>query len=365
MIPHRDSGNAYTVLLYRALESIGIRYVDIPFSLGHVWRQPPADPFHYLHFHWPEVFFRVRANAPHKLFGLKGYFHLHAFWDLAKSRGYRLVWTVHEVDVHDLERHSNIYDGSRRKLWRMADIVFTHSDEVRDAALRRWGPREHLHTVPHGDFTGAYPDSIDRDAARARLGLPDDALVFLFLGNIRSYKGINELFEAFRVVQSSTPRAHLVVAGRPKPPEQAEAVAARAHAIPNTHVHPAFVPDEDMQVYLRAADCFVAPYHYIETSGSIYLALTFGLPIITKLEGNVRAFEGAGIGYLLEDMGDIQRAMHDFTRLATAARREMQDNVRQAIRDYAWDRVAEHYRAAFAGYERTHDATALAASTRG
>ena len=361
MIPNRQSGNVYTILLYDALQSIGMRYVDIPFSLPYLLRHPPHEPFHYLHFHWPEVFFRIRARAVHRLFGLKGYVHLHGFWDLAKRRGYRLVWTVHEVDVHDLRRHRSLYEGSRRKLWRMADIVFAHSDEVSEAAVHRWGAREHVYTVPHGDFAGAYPDSMPRNEARARLQLPDDAVVFLFLGNIRPYKGVEELLDAFGALQAETPRTHLLIVGQPKVQALGDSIRARAAGIPNLHLHLGFAPDSEIQLYMRAADCFVAPYRYVETSGSIYLALTFGLPIITKLEGNVRAFCDKGIGFLLEDMAAMPQAMREFLALSDAERRQLRANVADALRDDAWDRVAERYRAAFAAYE-TSSAPALTVS---
>ena len=43
---------------------------------------------------------------------------------------------------------------------------------------------------------------------------------------------------------------------------------------------PEFIPDKDIQVYLKASDIFVLPYKDITTSGAAFLALSFGRPII-------------------------------------------------------------------------------------
>ena len=95
MIPSQESGNIYTVLLYRALETIRFRYVQIPYSVRGLLRRGPAERFHYLHFHWPEVFFVIRPREPHKLFGFKGYLIFHSF--LAR----RKRWShSHESPLH-------------------------------------------------------------------------------------------------------------------------------------------------------------------------------------------------------------------------------------------------------------------------
>ncbi|MFQ5600556.1 MAG: glycosyltransferase family 4 protein, partial [Candidatus Krumholzibacteriia bacterium] len=291
MIPEQQSGNIYTILLYRALESVGLSYVQIPYSVRHLLLHGPRERFHYLHFHWPEIFFVIRPHQPHKLFGLKGFLRLKAFWLLAKLRGYKLIWTVHEVDVHDLDKHTRFHAASRRLLWRLADLVFTHTPDVRAEAERRWGRRKHVHTIPIGSYEGAYPSALSRAEARRRLGIPGGAFTFVFFGNVRRYKGVDLLIDAFRSLQPDHPEAHLVIAGRPNSEAFAAEVRSQVRNLQNVHLSLGYVPDADVQIYLHAADCFVAPYKYIETCSAIYLALAFELPIIIKSEGNVADFE--------------------------------------------------------------------------
>lgn len=351
MLPGQESGNVYTILLYRALDGIGMHYEQFPYSLRWILSHPPRERFHYVHFHWPEVFFHLRPRAWTRLWGLKGYLLVHAVWLALKARGYRIVWTVHEVDVHDATAFTGLQGLSRRFLWSIADLVFTHTPGVRTAAERRWGTKRHIHTIPIGSYAGAYPDTVTRDAARARLGVPAGATTFVFFGNVRPYKGVDLLLEAFRDVQRSHPMAHLLIAGKPYSPEFKAAVEAQAAAIPNTHLHLGYVDDGDIQNYLRAADCFVAPYKYIETCSAIYLALAYDLPIIIKAEGNVVDFETQAIGIFMRDATEVGAAMRQFLELPDADRARMREATHTAARDYGWDRLAERYRSAFAAFE--------------
>jgi glycosyltransferase involved in cell wall biosynthesis len=354
MIPRQESGNIYNVLLYRALESVGLRYVQIPYSLRYLLRNGPFASEHYLHFHWPEVFFEIRPRRPDRLFGLKGYVVLTLFWLLAKLRGYRLVWTVHEVDVHDLSRHTWLHAASRRLLWRLADVVFAHSPPVMAEATRRWGAKPHAHVIPIGSYVGAYEDRIDRREARQRLGLPESAFVFVFFGSVRPYKGIDVLIEAFHAVRRDFPDAHLVITGKPYSADFAAEVRRLAGDDPNVHLVLEFVPDADVQVYMRAADCFVAPYKYIETCSAIYLALAFELPIIIKAEGNVVDFADQPIGVFMQNSDETAQAMRRMLALSPEQRAALRESTRHASHLFAWDTLKERYREAFDAFERAH-----------
>jgi len=354
MLPSQESGNIYTVLLYRALESAGLRYVQFPPTLRYVVRHGPRERFHYVHFHWPEVFFHLRPREWQRLFGLKHYVHVHLLWLLLKLRGYRIVWTCHEVDVHDATQLTWMHALSRRLLWQLADLVFTHTPDVRVAAERRWGAKRHAHTIPIGSYAGAYPDDLPRAAARARLGIPADAFAFVFFGNVRPYKGVDLLLNAFARLQPEHSEAHLIIAGKPHSEAFAAEVQAQAAPLRNVHLHLGYVPDDEIQVHLRAADCFVAPYKYIETCSAIYLALAFDLPVIIKSEGNVVDFETQRIGLFMRSSDEIESAMRQFLDMPAAEREVLRSNTLAASRLYAWDNLQHRYREAFERYEAEH-----------
>jgi glycosyltransferase involved in cell wall biosynthesis len=258
---------------------------------------------------------------------------------------------VHEVDVHDLEHHTWWHAQSRRLLWSLADVVFTHSPDVRQVAEQRWGRKRHIHTIPIGSYEGAYPSEMSRDAARARLGLPSTAFAFVFFGNVRPYKGIDLLIEAFRSLRADHPEVHLVIAGKPYSPEFRAEVEASVRDLPNVHLALGYVPDAEIQTYLRAADCFVAPYKYIETCSAIYLALAFELPVIIKSEGNVVDFATQEIGIFMRDAGETASAMRRMLEMPAAERARLRANTRSAAQQYSWDTLKLRYREAFDAFE--------------
>ena len=49
-----------------------------------------------------------------------------------------------------------------------------------------------------------------------------------------------------------------------------------------------FIPDEEMEIYLKAADVLVLPYKEIFQSGVLFLAYSFGLPVVATDVGSFR-----------------------------------------------------------------------------
>ena len=103
--------------------------------------------------------------------------------------------------------------GARRRcsLWPTWCMCMTPAQPRLVAA--RFGRRQGVVIVPHGHYLGYYPNTVSRGEARAALSLPADAFVFVCLGLLRPYKGLEELLPAFR----SLPERDLVLllAGKP------------------------------------------------------------------------------------------------------------------------------------------------------
>ena len=49
-----------------------------------------------------------------------------------------------------------------------------------------------------------------------------------------------------------------------------------------------FIPDEDVEIYLKAADVCVLPYTEVFQSGVLFLAYRFGLPVVATDVGSLR-----------------------------------------------------------------------------
>ena len=77
------------------------------------------------------------------------------------------------------------------------------------------------------------------------------------------------------------------------------------------------IPDEEVELYFKAADVLVIPYVHIFQSGLPFLAYSFGLPIIATDVGSLRQeiVEGK-TGFLCrpQDSSDLARAIEKLLR---------------------------------------------------
>lgn len=299
-LPDYSRGNPYQRLLADSLAAQGVRTIPgqpgrrRPFPIVSAWLRAGRPAV--LHLHWTHEYLKGRGAGPSRLNRLRFLGQLR----LLRRRGVRIVWTMHNLGGHDGSRHPHEM-AAHRDLVRVAHAVICHCDAARRAAIVAYGldatDARRLHVVDHGSYLGVYPDTLDRAAARVRLDLAPDARVILFLGRIRGYKGTDELVAAFRALDD--PAARLLIAGLPSQ-GAGRRLRAAAAADPRIRLHLAFVPDDEVQVWMRAADAVVLPFRDILTSGSAILALGFGRAVVAPSLGCLPATVPPAAGVLYD-----------------------------------------------------------------
>jgi glycosyltransferase involved in cell wall biosynthesis len=107
-----------------------------------------------------------------------------------------------------------------------------------------------------------------------------------------------------------------------------------------------FIPDDEVEVYLKGADVLVLPYKEIFQSGVLFLAYAFGLPVVATDVGSFREeiIEGA-TGFLCDPRDPAEMARAIETYFASDLFKNL-DVRRGEIKDYAnathsWHTVAD------------------------
>ena len=169
----------------------------------------------------------------------------------------------------------------------------------------------------------------ERDDARARLGVPPDAPVFLFSGILRPYKGWDLLLDAFREVRREIPSALLVLAGEPwgDAARLASEAGAAARAgrrfsgerptFKGVRLELRYLPEEERTLWFAACDAVVCPYRHATGSGIAADAIAFSRPVIgTRVDGLLDVVEEGASGLLVppEDTRALAAAMVRFVR---------------------------------------------------
>jgi glycosyltransferase involved in cell wall biosynthesis len=208
---------------------------------------------------------------------------------LALRRSRRSEVVVHEIDYNRLV--APLQRRAFRTFLDAAGTITVHTKTERARLARalglpmsRIGVREH-----NADFEAGTHH--DRSSARASLGIPSDAHVFLCIGFLQPHKGFDRALRAFAALRSAASRLYVVGSVRVDEPEYALHAAelrALAEATPGAELRNGYLTDELFDRWIVAADTVVLPYRLIWSSGVMGRAALLHRPVIASNVGGLR-----------------------------------------------------------------------------
>jgi glycosyltransferase involved in cell wall biosynthesis len=230
--------------------------------------------------------------------------------DLATRLGIPFVWAIHEsyslaqwwqanygaVEIHPLVR------AATERALRAADAVVFAAETTRQLYLSWMAPGSDV-VVPYGVDTaaiGRYMRGIDRQQARAMLGLPADATVLLNVGTTEPRKSQTVLAEAFALIADDFPSAHCVFLGALENPY---ADALRSYLVDSglgdrSRVMPVV---ENTYPWYRAADMLVSTSDLESLPRTVLEAMCFeDMVVATSVFGVPELIEDGVTGLLFE-----------------------------------------------------------------
>ena len=188
---------------------------------------------------------------------------------------------------------------------------------------------------------------------RRELGIPNDALVVIFVGRVTKDKGIVELLAAFETMAKGNPAAHLLLVG-PFEPERDPLPNETLERLKNhPRVHGLGFSDTP-EKYLAAADIFCLPSYREGFPTVVIQAGAMELPaVVTRATGSVdTVVEGVtGLFVPLKNADSLAEALRTLAdskelrqSLGQAARRRVVENFDARVINEAV--VAEYFRLA-------------------
>ncbi|MCC6176220.1 MAG: glycosyltransferase family 4 protein [Chloroflexi bacterium] len=213
-------------------------------------------------------------------------------------------------------------------------------------------PPDRVHVVHNGVDTSEFrPLTSDADKAvlRATLGLPAEAPLLLFAGDLRSpRKGLDTVL---RAMPSLPGDLRLIVAGeaRRSPYPAAAQRAGLAGRVDFIGFR------SDLADVMRACDVFVLPTHYDPFGLVILEAMASGLPSIATAQAGASEVITSGVdGLVIADPDDAQAVANGVRELLDdpARRRAMGAAARETAERHDWSRVAAQMEALLLGLSR-------------
>jgi len=270
-----------------------------------------------------------------------------------KLLGKRIAFTAHNVNAGKRDSNDSWLNRLTLKIqYRLVDRLFVHTEKMKSELLEDFGVQERAVTVIPFGINNSVPDTdLTPEQAKRRLGIGENERTILFFGNIGPYKGVDYLVAAFQKIAARNADYRLIIAGKPrggceKYLEDIQNTISRDPNQARVTQKIGYVPDEDTELYFKAADVLVLPYTDISQSGVLFLGYSFGLPIIATDVGSLgeEIVEGR-TGFLCKsrDADDLAATIEKYFESDLF---KFLDNRRQEIRDYAnerhsWDVVGE------------------------
>src|SRR5262249_42554935 len=181
-----------------------------------------------------------------------------------------------------------------RVQYRLASHIFVHTHKMKEELQAEFKVSGHIVSViPFGINNTVPTTALTRQEAKQRLGLCDYELAALFFGQIAPYKGLEYLISALPEIAKHDPGFRLLIAGKVKKGsepywERVQHILAAEGVGERTVMRIEHIPDEDIEVYFKAADLLVVPYTQIYQSGVPFLGYSFGVPVIAADVGSLR-----------------------------------------------------------------------------
>jgi len=273
-----------------------------------------------------------------------------------KLQGKKIAFTAHNVNAGKRDSNDSVLNRLSLKIqYRLADHIFVHTERMKTELIEEFhvDPRA-VSVIPFGINNSVPCTSLSTAQARQLLGISENEKLILFFGNIGPYKGLEFLVAAFQRVVARNPEYRLIIAGQPRVGSEKYLAmiqqsiredANRDRVIQRIE----YIPDDENELYFKAADVLVLPYTHVFQSGVLFLGYSFGLPVIATSVGSLEedVVEGR-TGFVCKacDPVDLAKTIDryfesDLFRNLQIRRREIQEFAKQK---HSWEIVGQKTR---------------------
>ena len=265
--------------------------------------------------------------------------------------GKKIALTVHNVNAGKRDLNDSFLNRlSLRTQYNLCHYIFVHTEGMKSELVTEFRiSKAKVSVIPFGINNTAPKTSLTSGEAKRTLGIADNDKALLFFGNLAPYKGLEYLVSAFTELLNKDRTYRLIIAGRPKGSEeywkQIHDGIARSRIGDRMVQRIEYIPDEETEVYFKAADVLILPYTRVFQSGVLFLGYSFGLPTIAADVGSLKEeiIEGkTGFVFKQRDSFDLARHIDKYfnSELFRNLENRRSDIKQYANERYSWNKVA-------------------------
>jgi D-inositol-3-phosphate glycosyltransferase len=282
-----------------------------------------------------------------------------------KLLGKRVVFTAHNVNAGKRDSNDTWLNRALLKIqYSLCDHIFVHTTGMKNEIVAEFQISEDkVSVIPFGINNMVPNTSLSSAQAKRQLGISKDDKVLLFFGNIAPYKGLEYLVAAFHELIRRDRGYRLLIVGKPKGPKnywnRIQDTISRSRIGDRIVAVIEYVPDDETELYFKAADILILPYRHVFQSGVLFLGYGFGLPSIAADVGSLKeeiAENETGFVFKPQDSSDLARKIDEYFKSELFRNLESR---RAQIKEYAterysWSKVANITTAIYADLLRSY-----------
>jgi glycosyltransferase involved in cell wall biosynthesis len=266
--------------------------------------------------------------------------------------GKKITFTVHNVNAGKRDLNDSFLNRlSLRIQYNLCHDIFVHTERMKSELVSDFYIAESkVCVVPFG-INNTVPDTtLSIAEAKRQLGISGGDRTLLFFGNIAPYKGLEYLLSAFAELSNKDRSYRLIIVGKPKGSEgywkQIHQGIARSGIRDRVIERIEYIPDEETELFFKAADVLILPYAHVFQSGVLFLGYSFGLPAIAADVGNLteEIIEGeTGFVFKSRDASDLASKIDKYFKSELFRNLETRraQIKKYANERYSWSKVAE------------------------
>jgi glycosyltransferase involved in cell wall biosynthesis len=265
--------------------------------------------------------------------------------------GKKIALTVHNVNAGKRDSNDSWLNRISLKIqYHLTDHIFVHTERMKaELVLDFCIPKERVSVVPFGINNTVSHTNLSSAEAKRQLGLNASDKALLFFGNIAPYKGLEYLIGALSELLKEDRNYCLMIVGNPKKSRhhwsEIQQNIASSGIGDRIIEKIEYIPDEETELYFKAADVLILPYAHVFQSGVLFLGYSFGLPAIAADVGSLKdeIIEGkTGFVFKPQDSSDLAGNIEEYFKSELFHNLETR---RTQIKEYAnerysWSKVA-------------------------
>ncbi len=270
-----------------------------------------------IHLHWINVLYGSRfflVSAVKLIINFSLLF-------IYKLRGMKVVWTMHNYVSHDF-KHPLIDKLGRKLIIKLAEVIIVHSQVGKNYLKDTYQRKRDVFVIPHVNYINFYGDLVkDRLRPREKLGYQKSDIIFLNLGMLRPYKGLEELIKFFNQF-SNDDILKLLILGK----GDDLYIEKLKNMIKNENIviENKFIPNEKIPLYFALADFSIFDYKEILTSGAAILSLSYAVPVIAPRQGDlIKLIKDGQNGFLFNNEIELEKIISQIKNFPLAEKEKM------------------------------------------